>query len=361
VARHSPSVRRPRRALLALAAVALLTTACLPLSPNGAPTGPVQVDIGARGSRPIDFPDPFIAKFGSTYYGYSTSSNGQHFQVIKSTDAVHWSWVGDAFGGPTPYVGPAAVSNRWAKLNGNTWAPGVVERPANPAAMRYVFYYTAESTAPGTAGVMCIGRATSASPEGPFVDESSQPMLCTPERGGSIDPNPIVVDGQVYLLWQSFGIAPTEPTRIWSTPLSTDGRSVTGPSSHLTEVLYNSPEWPNIEAPTMMPAPGGGFLLFYSSGQWWTTEYRTFVQHCTSPTGGCSRIYSNAVLMSREGMAGPGSPTVFQDPSGNWMMGFHAWTPPYIGYVVVGDLRYTRSLHILPITFPDGGHNPRIG
>ena len=63
-------------------AVAALATACLPLSPNGSSTGPVQVDVGGgRGVRPIDFPDPFIAKFGGTYYGYSTSSNGMNFQV----------------------------------------------------------------------------------------------------------------------------------------------------------------------------------------------------------------------------------------------------------------------------------------
>ena len=361
---HTTAPLRRRRILLtaAFVVVAALATACLPLSPNGLPTGPVQVNIGPKGSRPIDFPDPFITKFGDTYYGYSTSSNGTHFQVIKSTDSVNWTWVGDAFVGPTPYVGPTATTtNGWAKLNGNTWAPGVVERPANVPSQRYVFYYTAESTAPGTAGKMCIGRGTGASPQGPFTDELDQPMLCTPERGGSIDPNPIVVNGQVYLLWQSYGIPPTDPTRLWSTPLSADGRSIAGPSSMLTEVLYNSPEWPNIEAPTMMPAPGGGFLLFYSANAWWTSEYRTFVQFCTSPTGGCSRIYSNAVLMSRSGMAGPGSPTVFQDPAGNWKMGFHAWTPPYIGYVIVGDLRYTRSLHTLPITFPTGGHNPRIG
>jgi hypothetical protein len=28
---------------------------------------------------------------------------------------------------------------------------------------------------------------------------------------------------------------------------------------------------------------------------------------------------------------------------------------------VPGDIRYSRSLHILPITFPNGGHNPKIG
>jgi hypothetical protein len=346
----------------AFVAVAALATACLPLSPNGASSAPVQVDVGGgRGTRAIDFPDPFIAKFGGTYYGYSTSSNGMNFQLIKSTDSVNWTWVGDALLGAKPYTGPTIAANAsWAKLNGNTWAPGVVERPANPSSQRYVLYYTAESTVPGSGGFMCIGRATSASPEGPFVDESGGPLLCDVGRGGSIDPNPIVVNGQVYLLWQNFGNSGAV-TGIWSTPLSADGQSLAGPSSLLTEVLYDSPEWPIIEAPTMMPAPGGGFLLFYSSQRWWTAEYRTFVQFCTSPSGGCSRIYSNAVLMSRDGMAGPGSPTVFQDPSGNWKMGFHAWTPPYIGYPAVRDLRSVRSLRILPITFPNGGHAPKIG
>jgi beta-xylosidase len=357
--RHLFRNRRTHLAV-AFAAVAVLATACLPPASNGASTGPVLVNVGGAGNRPIDFPDPFITKFGSTYYGYSTSSNISAVQVIKSTDAVHWSWVGDAFVGPTPYVGATSTSNAWADTS-PTWAPGVVERPSNPASTRYVLYYTATSLVGGSAGKPCIGRATSASPEGPFVDESTQPLVCTPERGGSIDPNPIVVGGQVYLLWQSFGMAPSEPTRLWSTPLSADGRAVAGASSELTEVLYGSLEWPNIEGPTMMPAPGGGFLLFYSAGAWWTDNYRTFVQFCTSPTGGCSRIYSTPVLATSGNMAGPGAPTVFQDPSGNWMMGFHAWTAPFINYVALGDIRYARSLHILPITFPNGGHDPKIG
>src|SRR5205807_3412179 len=130
---------------------------------------------------------------------YSTSSNIANVQVIKSTDAVHWSWVGDAFIGPGSYFGATSNGSGWANLNGNTWAPGVVERPANPPSTRYVLYYTATSVVPGTAGYPCIGRATSASPEGPFVDEATQPVVCTPDRGGSIDPNPIVANGQLYL------------------------------------------------------------------------------------------------------------------------------------------------------------------
>jgi beta-xylosidase len=357
-----PHLLRRRGARLALAAltVAVLASACLPVASTGNTTGPVMVDIGGGRTRPIDFPDPFITKFGNTYYGYSTGANISTVQVIKSTDAVNWTWVGDAFVGPTPYYGPTSMENGWAVLSFNTWAPGIVERPDNPPASRYVLYYTAQSKAEGSSGMPCIGRATSASPEGPFVDSLNEPLICTADRGGSIDPNPIVANGQLYLLWQSFGIAPSEPTRLWSTPISDDGLSVAGGSSQLTEVLYGSQEWPNIEGPTMMPAPGGGYLLYYSAGEWWTDKYRNFVQYCTSPSGGCSRLYTTPVLATRGSMAGPGGPSVFQDPSGNWMMAFHAWTAPFFNYVP-GDIRYSRSLHILPITFPNGGHDPKIG
>jgi beta-xylosidase len=357
-----PRFLRNRSARLALAAVAVavLASACIP-APNGSTTGPVLVNIGPKGTRPIDFPDPFITKFGNTYYGYSTSSNIAAVQVIKSTDAVNWSWVGDAFVGPTSYFGATSTGSGWGEVGGNVWAPGAVERPDNPSSSRYVLYYTATSKVAGTAGLPCIGRATSASPQGPFVDTATQPMVCTPDRGGSIDPDPFVANGQLYLLWQSFGKAPTEPTRLWSTPLSADGLSVAAGSSQLTEVLYGSLEWPNIESPTMMPSPDGGYLLFYSAGAWWTDNYRVFAQHCTSPTGGCTRIYTTPVLATRGSMAGPGAPTVFQDPSGNWKMGFHSWTAPFINYVVLGDIRYARSLHILPLTFPNGGHAPKVG
>ena len=48
-------------------------------------------------------------------------------------------------------------------------------------------------------------------------------------------------------------------------------------------------------------------------------------------------------------MAGPwGRPSL--DAAGNWMMGFHAWTAPYIDYKVMNDILLARSLHT--ITFP---------
>ncbi len=217
-------------------------------------------------------------------------------------------------------------------------------------------YYTSKSVGRPSAGLQCIGRAWSATPGGPFYDDGTQPFVCTPDRGGSIDPSPIVDNGQVYLLFQSYGIAPKEPTRLWSVQLTSDGLSLAGGPVHIVDVLYGTFEWPNIESPAMMPAPDGGFLLYYSSGAWWTAGYKVVVAWCQTPTSGCVRVYRSPVLATRGAMTGPGGQDVFQDGSGNWYMVFHAWMSPNVGYP-----SGKRMLHILPITFPNGGHNPKVG
>ncbi len=72
---------------------------------------------------------------------------------------------------------------------------------------QFVLYYTSLSQVGSSAGKHCIGRAVSTSPEGPFVDDETQPFICDVARGGSVDPSPIVANGRVYLTYQSFGVA----------------------------------------------------------------------------------------------------------------------------------------------------------
>src|SRR3954447_5258986 len=151
--------RRSCRLAVAVMAIGVLATACLPHVSNGASTGPVLVNVGPRGNRPIDFADPFIAKFGDTYYGYSTSSDSSRAQVIKSADAVHWSWVGDAFAGPGGDFSTASQGGGGAKCENTAGAPGVVERPPNRPASRCVLYYTAPTTPPGAGAKPCSGQA----------------------------------------------------------------------------------------------------------------------------------------------------------------------------------------------------------
>src|SRR5262249_29255359 len=147
----------------------------------------------------------------------------------------------------------------------------------------------------------------------------------------------------------------------WSVPLSGDGLALIGPSTQLLQTAPWSWEPPTVEAPSMMPAPGGGFLLFYSADDWTTAHYKVGTAWCATPTSPCTRTYATPTLATRDTMAGPGGQSVFQDTIGNWYMAFHAWTAPFIGYQNPPDPRYARSLRILPITFPTGGHNPQIG
>jgi Glycosyl hydrolases family 43 len=370
-----------------MAILAMAAAACLPPPPPPPPAPPpppplpnapvgqaapsVAVDFqDARGIRAIDFPDPFILRVDNppappvsvpenpppsrTYFAYSTGSGFVTAQVIQSTDLNHWMWVGDVFAVP----GRSA----WAELFGFTWAPSVLERPANPPDKRFVLYYTARSLVPSSAGYQCIGRAVSAYPQGPFTDDNAGPLVCTPDRGGSVDPNPIVVDGAVYLLWQSHGILPAgEPPRLWSVPLTPDGLAIAGAHSLLLTVQDGSFESPVIEGPSMMPAPGGGFLLFYSANLWRTADYKVAVAWCQTPSGGCARLYATPLVATTGSMAGPGGESVFQDANGSWFMAFHAWTAPFIDYVVAFDSRYARSLRILPISFPSGDHYPKVG
>jgi hypothetical protein len=173
-----------------------------------------------------------------------------------------------------------------------------------------------------------------------------------------VDPNPVVVGGNLYLLWQSHGDAPAgEPTRLWGAAMTADGLSM----AQGRQLLLSTEGWeqPIIEGPTMMPAPGGGFLLFYSTGYWSTALYKVGVAWCATPVAGCERLYANAVLATRGTMAGPGGPTVFQDRGGSWRMAFHAWTAPNVGYA--SSANAARALRFLSVTVPSGNRLPAVG
>ena len=246
----------------------------LPAAPGGVSASSVIVNPG-NGARAIDFPDPFVLLTNGVYYAYSTGQLfGAKIQVITSTDGANWTWVGDAFAGG---------SSGWSDLPATTnWGPSVLERPANTASKRYVLYYASQSKVAGSNGKQCIGRAYSASPAGPFVDEETTPFICTPGVGGSIDPSPIVVGSNVWLTWKTEGVPNPNyaPTQIFSVPLTNDGLGLfygpTGPNPDIGNSLLlsidtsgTSWEFPIIEGPSMIANPAGsGFLLFYSAYKW---------------------------------------------------------------------------------------------
>jgi beta-xylosidase len=278
-----------------------------------------------------DFPDPFILRGGKHYYAYGSQSGAMNVQVMRSSDRATWTRSRDAL----PEL-PA-----WAE-SGGTWAPTVLPRHHG-----YVLYYTVRHRASGR---QSISVATATSPDGPFADASSGPLIFQSDRGGSIDPSPFVDgDGTAYLLWKSDGNAVGRTTRLWGAQLRPDGLSLAGPA---VELLSQDAAWeaPIVEAPALIRV-ADRYYLFYSGG-WWESEQAS-VGYATAeaPLG----IYLKATrdqpwIASRPRAAGPGGPQFFTDADGQVWMAYHAWEPGRVGYAVGG----VRSLWIDRVGFTDG-------
>lgn len=284
---------------------------------------------------PDDFPDPFILHEGNTYYAFATNADTRNIPVRSSTDLVHWQDLPDAL--PTLPT--------WAKANaGLTWAPSILKRGTT-----FVLYYTARNT---DAGFQCIGRATSASPAGPFVDDTDAPFVCQVSLCGSIDPSPFVAsNGDVYLVWKSDENAAqcNNPSRLWSQRLGVDGVSLIDAP---VELLKRDRAWetPLIEGPSMIES-GGNFYLFYSANWWESEDYGVGYAICTTPHGPCTKKTTDGPLVSSaQGALGPGGQEFFTDEHGKLWMSYHAWSAPIVGY----DNGGARSLRIDPVEMTGG-------
>jgi Glycosyl hydrolases family 43 len=280
-------------------AVQALGSVSGPCEELNAPGGPVY---------PFDFADPFVLRVGDTYFGYATNDTTGNVQVIESTDLSNWTTLTDAL--------PALP--RWARAN-STWAPAVAAVGGG-----YLLYYTVSDALAG--GTECISVATSASPQGPYTDSSSGPLVCQPNLGGSIDPSPYVAaNGTPYLTWRSLGPTAT----LWGQQLNAAGTGLVGNPSVL---LQPTQPWQGgiVEAPTMVVS-GSQYLLFYSGNQWNSALYGVGVASCAGPLGPCAD-QPGAVIASQPAFLGPGGETVFTDAAGHYWIAFHGWLPNAIGY-----------------------------
>jgi beta-xylosidase len=345
----------PRRRLTALVVAGLVVAAgCVPpgfpvtgppAAPGGAGAAPAVV-TGAYGAAPFDFPDPSVLRVDGTFYAYATGSSSFFFStvpIVQSVDLRSWTYVGEALPGGEDGAPPG--ENQWAMLFAHTWAPSVTRVGAD-----FLLYYSARER---TSGRHCIGVAVSATgPAGPFHDHATAPLVCQRARGGSIDPDAFVdTDGRRFLLFKSEG-TPREPTRLWSVPLTADGRSKAGSPRELMSTR-DAWEQPIIEGPAMVH-DAHGYNLFYSASRWETSAYAIGVAHCDGPRGPCSRTYSTPVVANRGTMRGPGGPTVVTGDNGELQLGFHAWTSGRVGYP-----QGQRSLRFLPVGWANG--RPVVG
>ena len=283
--------------------IAAVSKACLLLDGGGA-GGLVY---------PYDFPDPFVLRVGSTYFAYATNSTEGNIQIIESSDLRHWNDAGSAL----------PVLPSWA-TPGGTWAPSVLQ-----IGNSFVLYYAV--AVGGRLGEECISEATAAQPQGPFVDDSTSPLVCQSNRNGSIDPSPFVdANGTPYLEWKSNG-GPHQPAVLWSEQLNAPGTEFAG--SAPSPMLASDDGWDAgvIEAPDLVLFQGR-YLLFYSENNWNSSAYAVGWTTCKGPLGPCTEPLSKPIFTSGADIAGPGGESVFTDSSGSVWMAFAAWIPGEVGY-----------------------------
>ncbi len=287
-----------------------------------------------------DFPDPFVLRDGDRYYAFATNSAGSNVRVVASTDLARWTELPDAL--------PELPG--WAKANASlTWAPSVLRRGST-----FVLYFTARDVA---SGFQCRGRAISATPAGPYVDDSSGPFVCQvsgdEQLCGSIDPSPFVDEnGDAYLLWKSDENAPAcaGDARLWTQRLGVDGVSLLGSPS---ELLRRDRGWeaPLIEGPSMVKLQDR-YYLFYSANWWESSSYGIGYAICEAAVGPCAKQTLDGPFVKSAGETlGPGGQELFTDASGKLWMAYHAWSSPIVGYTNGG----ARSLRIDPIELSADG------
>jgi hypothetical protein len=287
-----------------------------------------------------NFPDPSVLVDGGTYYAYATATGGSYLPVMTSTDLRTWTarprhpqptcvrgavdrWFNDALPCPARWAPDRPVGGRLTK---GVWAPGV----ARIGSRIVVFYAVLARLVPER---WCISVATSSSPLGPFVDDTSGPLVCDADPKGSIDPQPFVdADGTPFLLWKSEGVPGTQPTRIWARRLDASGTAFAA-GSRATLLLQTARPWEGnvVENPTMVRHQGT-LHLFYSANEWRSADYATGHAACASPLGPCTRSAGGPVLASRGDRLGPGGPTAFSDLHGRLVLGYHWWNAPHTSY-----------------------------
>lgn len=241
--------------------------------------------------------------------------------VYRSTDLVHWNFVGDAFPNRPPGLA-ASTSGLWAPepefING-----------------RYYLYYTvtdvadASSPEPGCDTDSAIGVATSTSPTGPW--RAAPGAVVGPRRAGpgcdflwTYDPKVVSDDGQLWLYYGSFGGG------MFAQRLRADGLAVYGPAHQVgaagryegAEVVHRGPWW----------------YLFASATNCCNgplTGYGVYVGRARSPAGPFVDRLGQDLAAARAGgtpllaqngnrWVGPGHNTVFTDAAGGWWTIYHA-------------------------------------
>jgi len=223
--------------------------------------------------------DPYIRKFGDTYYAYSTDAiwfpprqegdTVRHIpqrrmgnvQMRKSKDLVHWDFEGWAFDSipamAWDYVHPISGQNT---ANG-LWAPAIYKE-----ADVYRMYYCLSTFG---SRVSTIGLAESASPLGPWEPKGLVVRTSDSTAMNAIDPT-IIEDAENGKLWMIYG---SFFGGIYALELSRES-GLAKNDGDLGQMIAHRANWQteNMEAPEVMYNPQTKkYYLFTSYGPLFTT------------------------------------------------------------------------------------------
>jgi arabinan endo-1,5-alpha-L-arabinosidase len=248
---------------------------------------------------------------------------------LRSSDLVHWTYVGDAFPTRPAYADPGA----------GLWAPEIEYDAANG---RYLLYVTITNTLPDPRGDdSAIGVAWSTTPTGPWtwaddlVVEPHGADCCGPDsRRNVFDPEVIQTDQGAFIYYGSYfgGIS---VRRLSADLMHSD------PATQTNVAIANKYEGSEVIH------RGGFYYLFVSATDCCRgplTGYAVFVGRSTSPLGPFldrsgvdlndnepledptdGRAGGSPVIVGNDApWVGTGHNTVFQDLSGQWWTIYHA-------------------------------------
>ena len=225
--------------------------------------------------------DPSIIKEGEWFYCYNTdvaygAAPRVGIMVRKSKDLVEWQYVGWAFNSLPTLAVQYITSNGATPVQG-LWAPYIMK-----VGQEFRLYY---SLAPTNGRTSCIGLATSASPEGPWVDKG---LVVTSQNSGpgtnAIDPGVVVTPGGQHWMvygssWDGLFELPLNPaTGLALVPGDGGVRKV---RRGITGGMING----NLEGPEIIYNAQRNMYYLFVAYDWLATKYNVRVYRSTGPDG----------------------------------------------------------------------------
>ena len=239
-----------------------------------------------------NFPDPSVAKYDGTYYGFAT---GAYIQTGSSSSlTTGWTLSSQAITDPPNW----ANNEFWGPSSHRVWA-------SIPGVGSFWVYYLYFSATESVGANHSIGVALATSPTGPYLKQDDAKLVAATSNGrGAIDPKLFVDDdGQRYLLYsrdhQDRVRCQGAKRTIVVRKMTDAGHASTQAAVILTARGYpdSSPNhWEKctVEAPTMMKTEGR-YLLLYSGGNFEDGSYGIGLADCGEDIfGGCTRIVNTS-------------------------------------------------------------------